>query len=97
MGRGLTEDNNLDEEVNELWISNNKAFRLFSEQEVRQYLKSIGDEYGTPPRGTNIMFRHVKCPHPISKAQVIDMTDEDINLYYQMLADNERRQPDDKK
>ena len=51
-----------------------------------------------PPRGTNIMFRHVKFKNPISKVQVLDMSDEDIHLYYQMLADAERRQQlDDKK
>jgi len=97
MGK-LTENNDLNDEVNEFWISNNNAFRLFSEQEVRQYLKSIEDEHGIPPRGTNIMFRHVKFKNPISKVQVLDMSDEDIHLYYQMLADAERRQQlDDKK
>ena len=89
MGK-LTENNDLNDEVNEFWISNNNAFRLFSEQEVRQYLKSIEDEHGMPPRGTNIMFRHVKFKNSISKVQVLDMSDEDILLFLQMITDDEK-------
>ena len=80
----------MNDEVNEFWISNNNAFRLFSEQEVRKYLKSIEDEHGMPPRGTNIMFRYVKFKNPISKVQVLDMSDEDIRLFLQMIADDEK-------
>ena len=83
----LTENHDLDDEVNEFWISKNNAFRLFSKNDVDNYLLTLSGE-----RVTNIMFRHIKCPHSISKAQVIEMSDEDIHLYLQMVADHERSQ-----
>ena len=77
----------LDEEINEFWLSNNFSIKFFSELEANHYLSSLNDESGMPPKGTNIMFRHIKIKNPISKTQLIDMSDEEMKLYLQMNED----------
>ena len=76
----------LDEEINEFWVSANYAFKFFSKPEVDKFLASFLKN-GMPPKGTNIMFRHVKIKNPISKAQLIDMSDEDMKSFLEMIKD----------
>ena len=81
--------NLLDEEINEFWVSANYSIRYFSLHEVKHFLSSLDDETGMPPKGTNIMFRHVTIKNPISKTQLIDMSNEEMKMYLEMIdADN---------
>ena len=79
----------LEEETNEFWVSVNYAFKFFTKPEVDQFLSSFLKN-GMPPKGTNIMFRHVKIKNPISKAQLLDMSNEDMKLFLEMINDDNR-------
>ena len=75
----------LDDKIDECWISANYAFRFFTKQDVDFFLESLNGENGLPPKGTNIMFRIVKLKNPISKGQILDMSNEDMKLFLQMI------------
>ncbi|WP_299290538.1 hypothetical protein [Nitrosopumilus sp.] len=75
----------MDDEITEFWISNNYAFRFFTKHELDGFLSSLNDENGNFQKGTNIMFRHVQIKNPISKTQLIDMTNEEMKSYLEMI------------
>ena len=77
----------LDEEINECLISNNYSIRLFTKLEVEQFKLSISDDYGMASKGTNVMLRHVIIKNSISKVQLIDMSNEDMKLFLEMIKD----------
>ncbi len=76
----------LDEEINEFWVSANYAFKFFSKPEVDKFLASFLIN-GMPTKGTIIMFRHVKIKYPISNKQLIDMSDEEMKSFLEMIKD----------
>ena len=75
----------LDDEISEFWVSANYAFKFFTKPDVDQFLTSLNGENGLPPKGTNIMFRHVELKHPISKTHIINMSNEDMKLFLEMI------------
>ena len=77
----------LDGEINEFWVSANYAFKYFSKREVDQFLASFLKN-GMPPKGTNVMFRHVKLKHPISKAQLLDMSNDEMKSFLEMVSNS---------
>jgi len=78
----------LDEEINECWVSNNYSIRLFTKLEVEQFKLSLSDDYGMAPKGTHVMLRHVIIKNPISKAQLIDMSNANMKLFLEMNKSN---------
>ncbi|MEK0337128.1 MAG: hypothetical protein QQN65_04015 [Nitrosopumilus sp.] len=73
------------EEVNEFWVSANYSIKYFSKHNVKQFLTSLNDKNGLPPKGTNIMFRHVKLKHPVSKTYIANMSNEDMKFFLEMI------------
>jgi len=73
------------EEISEFWISANYTIKYFSKHDVDQFLISLNDESGMPPKGTNIMFRHVELKHPVSKTRIVNMSSEDMKLFLEMI------------
>lgn len=79
----------LNEEINEFWISANYEFRFFTRNDMDMFLLSLNDSSGMPPKGTNIMFQHIRLKNPISKVQLMDMSNEDIKLFLEMNKNNQ--------
>jgi len=73
------------EEVSEFWVSANYSIKYFSKHDVEQFLTSLNDKNGLPPKGTNIMFRHIELKHPVSKTHIINMSNEDMKLFLEMI------------
>jgi len=78
-----------DVEINEFWISNNYQFKFFTKDELDSFLSSLNDKNGLPQKGTSIMFRHIQIKNPISKTQLIDMSNEHMKLFLEMIKDDE--------
>lgn len=83
--------NNLDEEIYEFWVSATYTSKFFTKKDVDNFLKSLNDENGLPPKGTNVFLRHLKFKNPIAKAQVLDMSVEDVKLFIEMIQDEKIR------
>ena len=76
-------------EISEFWISINYEFRFFTRNDVDRFLLSLNDKDGMPPKGTNIMFQHIKLNNPISKVQLMDMSNDDMTLFLEMNKNNQ--------
>lgn len=77
------------EEITEFWISANNAFRFFTRNDKDGFLLSLNDSSGMPPKGTNVLFQHIKLKNPISKVQLMDMSDDDMKLFLEMNKNNQ--------
>jgi len=77
------------EEISEFWISANYTFKFFSKHDVDEFLASLNGEDGMPPKGTNVMFRHVELKHPVSKTHIINMPNDEMKLFLEII-DNDK-------
>ncbi len=77
----------LTEEINEFWISVNYSMIYFTKHDIDQFFYSILKK-GWPPKGTKAAFRHIKLRNPVSKAQLLDMSEEEMKLFLEMIEDD---------
>ena len=69
---------NHDERIKEIWVSGTYSTVFFSQKEVSDFLDSLLNEDGSPPKGLNIAFIPRKLIKPYTKKEILNATSDQL-------------------
>ena len=75
-----------EDKVNEIWISGTYTSVFFSRYEVEQFLDSVRNTDGSPPKNVNVFFVPRKLTTPKTKKEIKNATVEELKEWLGILS-----------